>query len=40
MYIGKGIDIEGIAELKYCKTVPFLGHHWSKVWDQMDATNN
>jgi len=40
IYIGKSIDIEGIAEVEYCKTIPFPGHNWSKLWDQMDATND
>jgi len=40
IYIRKRIDIEGIAEVKYRKTVPPLGHIWSELWDQMDATND
>ena len=40
MYIGKGIYIEAIAEFKYCKTVPFLGDDWPKLWDQVNTLNN
>ena len=40
MYISKGIHIETTAEFKCCKTVPFLGHDWPKLWDQVNALNN
>ena len=40
MYIGKGIYIEAIAEFKYCKTVPFPGHNWPKLWDQVNTLND
>ena len=40
MYISKRINIETIAEFKDSKAVPFLGHNWSKLWDQMNTANN
>jgi hypothetical protein len=40
MYISKGIHIETTAEFKCCKTVPFLGQDWPKLWDQVNALND
>ena len=38
--ICKWVNIEGLAFLKYSKTVPFLRHKWSKPGEQMYTTNN
>jgi len=40
LYVRKWINIEGIAKLKYCKAVPFVGLDWSEMRDQMNATND
>ena len=40
MYIGKWINIETIAKLKYYKAVPFTGLDSSEMWYQMNAINN
>ena len=33
-------ELEFIAQLKYCKAIPFPGFGWSNLWDQTNTPNN